>query len=288
MSHPPREEAKVAARRRQHRGEAVGCAAPVHHRIAEPVVPGGDVVDEDVATQARRVHANGHQVVRIRAERHGAAVARDGRLPAVSVGADAGGALAHALRHPRRDRVHEDIDLPLGVTGDEVGGIGAERDDVPVGRDRGRETGTVSLNAVGVDADEGRRPRRQVADEDVRGVVVVAGNEVRRPRGERDEPAVGGQGRPRAVRGGVVTGRPLAHANRRSSLRPCGRTEAGADDEHEQHADAGDLQRGSFLEMSTIESYHGRSEPGTGESRAAPKEGESSSSVHLPFYSACP
>ncbi len=55
--------------------------------------------------------------------------------------------------------VDEDVAGAVRVAGDEVGGIGVERDEAPVGADRGEEASTVPLLTAGRDAHAEGRPR---------------------------------------------------------------------------------------------------------------------------------
>src|SRR5262249_56546975 len=74
----------------------------------------------------------------------------------------------------------------VAVDGVEVGGAGGERDEAPVGRDRGVERLAVRLGAVdaGGAADERGRVRLRVAYEHIADPVPVSGGEVRGQGGE--------------------------------------------------------------------------------------------------------
>ena len=99
---------------------------------------------------------------------------------------------AHALGDPRHAVVHEDVVLPVGVAGHEVGRHALERDEAATRSDRREDAAPVSLRACGIDAHALGDARRAVVDEDVGRTVRVAGDEVRRVAAEHHEVPVRG------------------------------------------------------------------------------------------------
>src|SRR6185369_7384025 len=99
---------------------------------------------------------------------------------------------ADALRRPGDEVAQEDVPLLVRVARHEVVRIAVEDDELAAACQRRVEAPGVRLGARGIDADARRRPRRAVADEDVRSSVRVDGNEVGRIAHERDPPSVRG------------------------------------------------------------------------------------------------
>src|SRR5262249_27270160 len=88
---------------------------------------------------------------------------------AVPGGAGSTGGAADELGRGRLQVAHVDVVGGVAVDGVEVGGAGGERDEAPVGRDRGVERLAVRLGAVdaGGAADERGRVRLRVAYEHI-------------------------------------------------------------------------------------------------------------------------
>jgi hypothetical protein len=157
-------------------------------------------VQEEVAAGVGVV---GDQVRRGALERDDAAVGRQRGADAEEVRLVARGVDADARRRRGRAVAHEDVAPAVGVAEDEVRGGAVERDEVAVGRERGRLAPVVSRDAVEVDADTLGRAEQPVAQEDVGVGVAVVRVEVRREAHERDAPAV------RRERGAQAVGVPV-------------------------------------------------------------------------------
>jgi hypothetical protein len=84
----------------------------------------------------------------------------------------------------------EDVELVVGVAGDEVRRVAVEHDEATVAGDRGRDGAQVAGRAVDGGADEADRAALHVAHEHVLGAVAVVGREVGREAVEDDVAAV--------------------------------------------------------------------------------------------------
>ena len=72
----------------------------------------------------------------------------------------------------------ENVARVIPVSGDEIGGIGTERDVATIVGDIGGVRPQIGLDASGADRDQERLPRLQVADEDIALIVRIAGDQV--------------------------------------------------------------------------------------------------------------
>src|SRR5439155_4521374 len=97
----------------------------------------------------------------------------------------------------RRQVAHEDVRDAVRVAGDEIRRPRREQEMARVARECGTDAypaGVVSLT-VHAEADKLRPVRAQVSDEDVRDVVAVVRDEIRRERGEGDVACVQAEAR---------------------------------------------------------------------------------------------
>ncbi len=123
--------------------------------------------------------------------------------PAAVVALGAAGRDADALGHAGLSVVDEDVQLAVGVAGDQIGRQAGERDVAAVARDLGQVAEAVRLAPARGDADPLGDAGDPVVDEDVRGGVGVAGDQVGGAADERDIAAVVGDRRRAAA---VVAG----------------------------------------------------------------------------------
>jgi hypothetical protein len=120
----------------------------------------------------------GNQVVGVGPERDEAAIGADRGTAAEVVALIAGGIDADPLGRPGPAIMNEGIGLTVGIAGNQVVGVGRERDVATVGGDRGTAAAVVALIAGGVDADPLGRPGPAIMNEGIGLAVGVAGNQV--------------------------------------------------------------------------------------------------------------
>src|SRR4051812_11273887 len=76
------------------------------------------------------------------------------------------------------------VRAPVGVARDEVAGVGGERHEAPVGRERGLAANLVALGAAGPKADAGGRAGLSIVDEEIGQAVGITWDEVARAGGK--------------------------------------------------------------------------------------------------------
>ena len=145
------------------------------------------VVDEDVGSA---IGVTADEVAGSGEEGDKTAVTADSRGKAAAIPLCAAAAHRDALRRPRLPVVDKDIGNAIGVTADEVVGIGVEGDKTAVAADAGLTAAAIPLCAAAVHRDALRRPRLSVVDKDVGTAIGVTADEVVGRGGEGDKTAV--------------------------------------------------------------------------------------------------
>ena len=102
---------------------------------------------------------------------------------------------------------HENIAAAIGVTSDEVRGKGCEGDETPVGADRGVDAIIVRLHPCRPETDPLGLTGCEIAKEEVRDGIGIAGDKVGGGRAEDDEPPVDADFRLKAAIGALLPGR---------------------------------------------------------------------------------
>src|SRR4051794_8561350 len=182
--------------------EAAGDVSPKRHRSAErlclygrprssgrladstrPLLPrlrrviGASVRDSSAGTDedvGRPVGVARDKVAGIGAESDESPTVRDRAPVARAVSLNTARRDAHPLRRAQVAVADEDVDSPVGIRLDEVGGVRLENDEAPVRRKRRVVAQVVALYALRADADPLGRPLQAIADEDVVLAVGVA------------------------------------------------------------------------------------------------------------------